>query len=186
LLRPCIIGLRSYFGLLLFELLLMLMFDGQLSLTMSILLTLIVPWLLALLTPPVLPCEPAPLAMEPELCVLELPRLPLVAEPLTPPVPALALVEGADPLWGRLELLAELEGVLALAVVLVSVELDGEDELAELDGVDALALILPEPEVLALAEVVSSVPWTFTWWPRCAERFSALLSFHMPPFLVAR
>jgi hypothetical protein len=47
--------------------------------------------------------------------------------------------------------------VLALAVVLVSDEplaLDGE-ELAELDGVEALALMPLEPEVPALAEVVS-------------------------------
>jgi hypothetical protein len=82
--------------------------------------------------------------MLPELCVLEAPALPLVAEPLTPPVPALALAEGDDPLCGRLEPLAELDGVEELAVVLVSA-----DPLV-LDGEAALAMLL------------SSTPWTFT------------------------
>jgi hypothetical protein len=87
-------------------------------------------------------------------------------------VPALALAEGAEPLCGSELELALDDGVLALAIVLLSVEL-----LLVLDG-DAL---LPR-----LADVVSGVPWIFTWWPRCADRLSVLFSFHMPPFLVAR
>jgi hypothetical protein len=143
---------------LLFELLLMLMLDGQLALTMSRRLTVMVPRLLAVLTPLELPVEPVPLAMDPD-CVPEAPVAPVlpVAEPLTPPV-LLALVDGAEPLCGSVLALLEPAGELALAVVLVS----GDVEL--LDGVDALAEVLGELEELLprLAEVVSSVPWTFT------------------------
>jgi hypothetical protein len=136
----------------------MLMLDGQLALTMSTRLTLMVPILLAVLTPLVLPVWPAPLAMadwsdEVELgLALVLP----VAEPLTPPV-LLALVLGAEPLCGSvLELvLAPAGDVLALALVvgvlllLMPVEADDSVEGDEDD----------EPR---LAEVVSGVPWIFT------------------------
>jgi hypothetical protein len=171
----------------LLELLLMLMLDGQVALTMSTLLTVMVPLALAVLTPPELALVPLLPAIAPEdVSLLELAVLP-VAEPLTPPVlPAL----GDDPLCGRLELLLELEGVLALALVLVSllpVALEGDEE-AEVPPA-GIVLALEEvdgEEELMPAELVSSVPWTFTWWPRCADRLSLLLSFHSSPFLVAR
>ena len=82
-------------------LLLMLMLAGQLVLTMSTRLTLIVPMGVDVAVPLFeLPLRPAPLAMLDWSCEVELlPAVP-VAEPLTPPVVllALALVEGADPL----------------------------------------------------------------------------------------
>ena len=77
-------------------------------------------------------------------------------------VPALALVEGAEPLCGSELALLELDGVLALA--LVSVELAPMLPLAEPAGVEALAEVDGELELisLALAVVLSSMPWTFT------------------------
>lgn len=111
--------------------------------------------LLAVLTPPVLPVRPAPLAMadwSDEL--LELGLVLPVAEPLTPPV-LLALVAGAEPLCGsELELVLEPEGeVLALALVLgvllLLMPVEADDSV---EGED-------DPR---LAEVVSGVPCTFT------------------------
>lgn len=133
----------------------MLMLDGQFALTMSMRLTVRVPMLLAVLTPPVLPVRPAPLAMadwSDEL--LELGLVLPVAEPLTPPV-LLALVAGAEPLCGsELELVLEPEGeVLALALVLgvllLLMPVEADDSV---EGED-------DPR---LAEVVSGVPCTFT------------------------
>jgi hypothetical protein len=132
----------------------MLMLDGQFALTMSTRLTLMVPMLLAELTPPVLPVRPAPLAMADWSDELELGLVLPVAEPLTPPV-LLALVAGAEPLCGsELELVLEPEGeVLALAVVLGALLLVMPVEADEsVEGDD-------DPR---LAEVVSGVPCTFT------------------------
>lgn len=165
--------------MLLLELLLMLMLDGQFALTMSTFVTLIVPIGVAELTPLVeLPLRPAPLAMLDWSCEVELlPRLPLLlAEPLTPPV-LLALVVGAEPLCGNEPALLELDGeVLALAVVSV-LELvleeprlplalpAGVEALADVEGELEVELLLPsEPleEDPRLALVVSAVPWIFT------------------------
>jgi hypothetical protein len=147
-------------------LLLTLKLAGQLALIMSTLLTVIVPFGVEVETPLLLLllCEPA--AMLDWSCDVELvPAVPLVAEPLTPPVPALALADGAEPLCGN-----ELE--LLLAVVSLLLEVLPTLPVALPDGVEALAVVdgelelLLEPISLELelrpAVVLSSMPCTFT------------------------
>jgi len=149
-------------------LLLTLKLAGQLALIMSTLLTVIVPFGVEVETPLLLLllCEPA--AILDWSCDVELlPMLPLVAEPLTPPVPALALAEGAEPLWGN-----ELELLLAVVSLLPEVPVLPTLPVALPAGVEALAVVEGVLEVplapmsleleLRPAVVLSSMPCTFT------------------------
>jgi hypothetical protein len=157
-------------------LLFLLMLDGQVSLTISIRLTVTVPIGVAVVMPPLELLRLLPAAMLVS-CEAELdPGVPLVvAEPLTPPlvVPALAVVlvscdalplglaEPLDEAWSELSPEFALPVPPAWLVVLAVGWL--ELALLPLDGYELLAVVeLSVPVLLTAALVVSAVPCTFT------------------------